>query len=177
VPLLGERDQRREDSARRRAAAARHARPRGVEHAPVAGDEPGIEQGEGELGIALVDLVELRELTDLMADCQSQIPERLQQRIGELLLRPRQPAVEDDEQIDVGVEAERAAPVAANRANRPWRVAAGAGGNLPDEIVHLLGVAGDGVYAAASPEGLGGIFVPRRREHRAGRNDGSSSRQ
>jgi hypothetical protein len=68
--------------------ASRKASTGCLEHALVASDLARIYEREQELGISFVDIIELPQLTNLVADRQAQIPERLQQRVDELLLGP-----------------------------------------------------------------------------------------
>ena len=52
-----------------------------------------------------------------MPDHEARVPERVQQRPEKALVLIAERAVEDDEQIDVGMQAEMASPVAAERGN------------------------------------------------------------
>ena len=86
-------------------------------NARLTGEQPGIEQREQELRIAGFEVLEIGQLADLVADRQAQVPQRMQERLDELLFGRPDRAVEHDEQIEVGVEAEHPPAVAAERAN------------------------------------------------------------
>ena len=79
----------------------------------------------------------------MLSDRQLEVPERLQQRLGESLLGRADGALEDDEQVDVGMQAEQAPSVSPDRADddRRTRVARGVAGQIPDDLVELRRVA------------------------------------
>ena len=88
-----------------------------LEEIEVAGNRPGVEHGEQELGVGDVELVEVRELAHLMADHQLQVPERLQHGVDEALFVPADGGSEQNHQVDIGMQAQRPAAVAAERAD------------------------------------------------------------
>ena len=87
----------------------------------VAGNEPHVEQRQQELGVAHVErgrVDDLGELADVLADGQAEVPERLEQRADEAFVARRHRVLEQDQEIDVRVQAERPAAIAAERADR-----------------------------------------------------------
>ena len=81
-----------------------------------------VEQRQQELGIADVGLVELVELADVMADRQAEVPQRLQQRVDEALLRRRERLLEE-RAADRRRNAERAPAGRSRQARRPTSAA------------------------------------------------------
>ena len=140
-----------------------------LEQPLVAGDQPQVEQRQQELGVAGVGLVELVELADVVADREADVPQRLQQRVDEALLRRRDRLLDDDQQIDIRMQTRRPPAVAAKRADDERRagVLARRFRQLLDDRVDLRGVACLKV-AAAAPGGRGRlVFRTRRRQRRA----------
>ena len=139
-----------------------------LEKALVAGQKADVERREEELGVADVDHVEIGELPHVLSDGQPEIPQRLDDGLDVGLFGARQRALEQQKQIDVRVQAQRAAPVPADRAERDGHggLLARGRGNGAHHVVHALRVALDRLDPAASQPGRGGVLVPRRREHR-----------
>ena len=139
-----------------------------LEEALVAGQKADVERREEELGVADVDHVEIGELPHVLPDGQPEIPQRLDYGLDVGLFGARQRALEQQKQIDVRVQAQRAAPVPADRAERHGHggLLARGRGNGAHHVVHALRVALDRLDPAASQPGRGGVLVPRRREHR-----------
>ena len=110
----------------------------------VAGDRPRIERREQEFGVAGVEIVEVGELTHLVPDHELKIPERLEDGVDEPLLITADAVLEKNHQIDVGMQTQRPAAVAAERTDhqRPRRVDARRIHELLDDFVHPRGVAG-----------------------------------
>ncbi|PYR65862.1 MAG: hypothetical protein DMF88_18280 [Acidobacteria bacterium] len=113
-----------------------------LEHGPRAGHCPRIEQRQQELGIVGLELLEILDVAYLMADDDAEIPERVEKAVDEALLRGTDAIAEEQQQIDVGVQAEMAASIAAERddGNRPV-VGARVGELLADERVDAIRVA------------------------------------
>ena len=107
----------------------------------------------------------------MLADGETEVPERLQQRADEALLARPHRILEQDQQVDVGVEAQRAPAVAAEGADRQG----GAGMDarrfreLLHQRVHAAGEAGLHVPPAAPMPGGGHVFLTSVGEHRARR--------
>ncbi len=112
-----------------------------LEHRAGAGDRPRVEQRQQELGVVGLELAEIIDVAHLVADDDAEVPERVQEAADEALLRRPDAVAEQQQQIDVGVETEVAAPVAAERDDRHRSViGAGVGDQLPDERVDAVRV-------------------------------------
>ena len=134
----------------------------------VAGDRPRIERREQEFGVAGVEIVEVGELTHLVPDHELKIPERLEDGVDEPLLVPADAVLEQNHQIDIGMQTQRPAAVAAERTDhqRPRRVDARRLHELLDDFVHPRGVAGLGFTPASPLPRLERELAPRRGQRR-----------
>ena len=122
-----------------------------LEQIEIAGNRPGVEGGEQELGVADVELVEVGELAHLMSDHQLHVPEGLQHGVDEALFVPADGGAKQNHQVDVRVQAKRPAAVTAERADhqRGGRQCPSRVHELSHHGVHRRGVAGLCVAAAA----------------------------
>ena len=77
--------------------------PHGFEDARLAGEQPRVEERQQEFRIPFVEVLEVRQFTNLVTDGESQIPQRVEQRFDQALLGSADCAVEDHEQVDVRV--------------------------------------------------------------------------
>ncbi len=140
----------------------------------VAGDEADVEQRQEKLDVRQVErrrLRKVREIADVLADGQAEVPERLEQGADEALLARSHRVLEQDQQVDVGVEAQRAPAVSPERADRQ-----GGAGMHPRRFrevlhqrVHAAREAGLHVPPAAPVAGGGRVLVTSVGEHRARR--------
>ncbi len=88
-----------------------------------------------------LEVGELVELAHLVPDHHPDIPERMQERAKEAFLGRADAAVEEHQQIDVGVQAQVAAAVAAERDDRDRTCrSAGLGEEAPQQRVDAVGV-------------------------------------
>jgi hypothetical protein len=94
----------------------------------ISGDRPGVDQRHEKLGVVHFQARELINLTDLVADNETQIPQRVQKRAEQALLRLTQTAAEEHEQIDVRVKTELFPAVPADGNDRDWLFDSGRGG-------------------------------------------------
>jgi hypothetical protein len=142
------------------------SRPEALEERLIAANRPCIEHGQLKLGVADVEIVEIGKLADLMADDELQIPEWLEHGIDETFLLTSDWFFEQDHQVDVGVEAQRSPPVSPERTDDHRRrgVRSRRLDELPDDTVHVGGIAGLGVTAAAPLFRLEREFAPGARE-------------
>ena len=92
-----------------------------VEERARAGDRTRIEERQEKLRIVGLQPAEVVQLTHLMADDDTQIPERVEEAAEELLLLGADAAAEEHEQVDVGLQTEMASAVAAERQHRDLR--------------------------------------------------------
>ena len=99
----------------------------------------GLREQEGR--VADFDRQRFLERAHLMADRQAEIPERMEHALDERLLGRADVAGEDEQQIDVRVRRQRAAPIAAER--RDGHVDRRRGERGPDQaadqVVHVVG--------------------------------------
>ena len=122
----------------------------------VAGNRPRVEHREQEFGVGDVEIGEIGELAHLVADHQLEVPQRLEHGVDEPLLVATDGAVEQNHQIDVGMQTERAAAVAAERTHhqRPRGLCPGRLDQLQHHFVHARGMARLRLAAAAPLPGL-----------------------
>ena len=171
MPFVDELQQRVEELPPVVDGKAAHPRLEPLKEALVAGNEPDVEQGEQELGVAEIELGEVGDLPHVLTDGQPQIPERLEERADEALLARRHRILEEDQQVDVGVEAERSPAVPAERANRHGRAGVRPRGfrELLHQRVDAARVAGLHVAPAAPVPRRGDVFLSGLAKHGAGR--------
>ena len=120
----------------------------------VARNRPRVDQRHQELRVVHLEARELVDLTDLVADDQAEIPERMEDGAEQPFFGLPQMAAEEDEQIDVGVEAELLAAVPADRDDRHRSDRFGSGRGVEDlaeEAVEAFGESRER-RAAAVPE-------------------------
>ena len=146
VALVDERVQRADD-VRVRAGVMERRLEAAVE-LEVARDRPRVDQRHQELGVVHLEARELVDLPDLVADDEAEVPERVQDGAEQPLFGRAEVAAEEDEQIDVGVEAELLAAVPADRDDRDGRHRRGAG-RFPGRVVEDL--ADEAVEAFGEP--------------------------
>src|SRR5262249_17827462 len=114
--------------------------------------------------LRVVDLqaVELVDLPHLVADDEAEIPERMQNRAQRLLFVDTQMAAEKDQEVDVGMEAELTASVAADGDDGDRLLRARRGGkHLPDHRVEAVGEARERRAAAVSAQDVVAQLTPR----------------
>ena len=97
----------------RRGGVKRRGEP--VEQIARAGDRPCVEQRQQELRIVRLERGKVGELAHLVPDDDAEIPERIQEVAKEPLVLRRDRMAEEDQQVDVRVEAEVPAAVPAER--------------------------------------------------------------
>ena len=104
VPLVNQLQQQIQDAAA--VLLPNRAQPRleALEELGIAREETGVEQREQELRIAGIELVELREIANVLADGEAQIPERLEQLADETLVGGGERLLEEDQQVNVGLQ-------------------------------------------------------------------------
>ncbi len=171
VPLLDQRQQRTEDEG----VCGRPMKeaPEALEHRARARHRTRVEQREQELGIVGLELAQVREVAHLVADDDAEVPERIQEIADEALLRRTDAVAEEQQQIDVGMEAQVAAAVAAEREDRHGAVVrARLGEELPDERVHAIRVPLQRAAAAGTARDRRAQFSPGRVERRLQRGAG-----
>ena len=83
----------------------------------IASQRTEIVEREQQLGVVGLDLGEVGDLADVLPDREPEIPKRLQQPADSAFLDGADLAADDDQEVEIGVQAERAAPVAADRAD------------------------------------------------------------
>ena len=107
----------------------------------------------------------------MLTDGQAEVPERLEQRADEAFVARRHRVLEQNQEIDVRVQAERPAPITAERAERERgaRVDAGILGQLLDERVDPAGIAGLDLPTGPAMPGGSGVFLTSVAKHRARR--------
>ena len=133
-----------------------------LEHGARARDGPRVEQREQELRVVGLELLEILDVAHLVPDDHAEVPQRVQEAVDEALLRGADAAAEEQQQIDVGVQAEMAAAVAAERddGHRPV-VRARVGEQLADQRVDAIGVALEGAAAAGAARDRRAQLLPR----------------
>ena len=153
------------------AAQAAHPAVDALEEPLVAGDEADVEQREEKFDVAQVErrrIGEIGELPDVLADGETEIPQRLQQRADEALLARPHRVFEQDEEVDVGVQAERLAAVTAKGTDRHGGAGMDASvfSELLHERIHPAGVSGLDVASAPTVSCRRDVFLPGVAEQR-----------
>ena len=165
VPLVHERDERVNHPrvGSRRVEGGREP----LEERAAAVDGPRVDEGEQKLGIVGLQALEVFDIAHLMAHHEPEIPEWMQQTADEPFFGVADPTAEQQQQVDVGVEAQLAAAVAthghdADRLLRRRRRRK----KLPQQDVEPLGVTLERRTAGLPASGLIAQLAPRRREDR-----------
>ena len=142
-------------------------RSQAIEHQVVGRDLPEIEQREQEFRVRDVGIAEIRELAHVVSERQLEIPQRLQHRPDEPLFGRTDRSAEDDQQIDIRVQAKRLAAVPAERTDghRGRGERAGLLDHQLHHTVHAPGVLRGGGAARPPAPRLPGIVLPSRRQH------------
>ena len=174
VPLVDELQQRIEQPPPVVGAEAPHPAVEPLKEPLVAGDEPHVEERQQEFGVPQVErrrLAEIGQLPDMLADRQPEIPERLEQRADEALVARPHRVLEEDEEVDVGVQAERLPAVSPEGHDRHGRtgVHARVFRQLLHQRVDASGVPGLDVPPSPPVPGGRDVFLPGITEHRARR--------
>jgi hypothetical protein len=166
VPLVDERQEHIHQLGRAGGVAAMNARAHVVEQAHVADEQPDVAERHQVLGIAFVDDIEVGQFTDVMPNGELQIPERLQHRLQKPFFRLPNRAVERNEQVEIGVQAEGAAAVAANRGDDPGggRLRGGATRDVSHESIERSRKTQVSGPAASSRPRVGRVGLARRRQ-------------
>ena len=138
------------------------------EQGGVAGDQAPVEQRDQQLRIVGLELVEVGDLAHVLADGQAEVPQRLEQAADGALLGRGDRTAGDDQQIQVRVQAQRPAPIAADRGDddRGRDAAQHLGREIAHEAVHLIGVVREHRPAGPALPRLGGVLVARGGETR-----------
>ncbi len=94
-----------------------------------------VEQREQEFGVVDFELGEVVDLPDLMADGKAQVPQRMQDGAHASFFGGADPAVEEQQDVDVRVQAELPSSIPAERHDET-----GGGGisRIPDEILEKV---------------------------------------
>ncbi len=130
VTLIDQPEERLEDVGMGRRGVEQPAE--AVEERAHASHWTRIEEREEKLRVVGFQAVEVVQLPHLMADDHAEIPERVKEAAEELLLVRADPAAEEHEQVDVGLQTEMPAAVSAERQDGDLRVGPGhVGEQLP----------------------------------------------
>jgi hypothetical protein len=113
VPLIDELEQRLQNVRVRGRGVEDRAE--AIEQRACTGDRACIEQRQQELGVVGLETIEVVQLAHLMTDDDAKVPQWVQELAEDLLLVGADAATEQDEQVDVGLETEMAAAIAAQR--------------------------------------------------------------
>ena len=138
----------------------------GLEEGRVAREQPRVEQRQQKLRIVVVQVRDLRQLHHLVADGETQVPERVEHRFDDPLFGRADGAVEDEEQIDVGVQAQRPAAIAAERRDRKGRDRRSLRrvDDVANQIVNAPRIPGHGQVPALAGPDLCAVLTARCRE-------------
>jgi hypothetical protein len=133
-----------------------------IEQRRVAGDRPCVEERQQELRVVDFEPGEVADLPDLVADREPRVPHRVQDRADPFFLRLADLAVEEQQDVEVGMQAELTPAIAAERDDearvRRWR----RGVEQPlQELVDRFGKAPQRRSAALAARGRGRQRLPR----------------
>ena len=167
MTLIDQLEERLEDVGVGRGGVKQHAET--VEERARAGDRTRIEERQEKLRIVGLQPAEVVQLTDLMADDDTQIPERVEEATEELLLIGTDAAAKEHEQVDVGLQTQMASAVPAERQHRDLRVRPRhVGEQLAEHGIHTIGIALERGATAGTPQRvrleLGSSGIERRHE-------------
>jgi hypothetical protein len=139
VPLVHEFDERVADPNGQIGGRLGGPTPKLREERLVAGYDARIQERHLKLDVIGIDFGEIRQLSNVVPDGQLQIPKRLQDRVYYARFFPLNAALEQDQQVDIRVQAERTTTVPADRANHERLSGVPARGldELPDNRIHL----------------------------------------
>ena len=113
VALVDQREQRAQDERVRLGLVKHRAEP--LEHRARARDRTRVEQRQQELRIVGLEPLKILDVAHLVTDDDAEIPQRVEKRVDEPLFGGADAAAEEQQQIDIRVEAEVPAAVAAER--------------------------------------------------------------
>jgi hypothetical protein len=119
----------------------------------VARDRPRVDQCHEELGVVHLEAGELVDLPDLVAHHEAEIPERVQDGAEQPLFGLAKMAAEEDEEVDVRMQAQLLAAVPADRDDRHRRHGLGSGRRIEN-------VAEEPIEAFGEPRERGATAVP-----------------
>ena len=117
-------------------------------------------------GLSASSLTEVVELPHLVADHDADVPERVQERPQEPLLGGADAPAEQHEQIDVGMEAEMTAPVAAEREDDHALGRRAVRKQLPQHRVDAIRIALERAPSTGAAPDVGRQFRARRGQRR-----------
>ena len=140
MTLIDELEERLQNVGVRRRGVKQDAE--AVEQRSHASDRPRVEQRQQELGVVGLETIEVVQLANLMADDDAEVPERIEEAAQELLFIGADAAAEQNEQIDVRLQAEMPPAIATERQDRDLRVGRGdVGEELPQHRIDAIGIA------------------------------------
>ena len=138
-----------------------------LEERAAAVDGSRVDEGEQKLGIIGLQALEVFDIAHLMAHHEPEIPEWMQQTAHEPFFGVADPTAEQQQQVDVGVEAQLAAAVATHGHDADRLLRRRSRRNkLPQQDVEPLGVTLERRPAGLPASGLIAQLAPRRREDR-----------
>jgi hypothetical protein len=126
-------------------AAVVKQRTKSIEQDTEPGNRTRIEQRQLKFRIIGFESRELVEFPHLMSDHDAEIPERVQERTQELLLRRPDATTEQDQQVDIRMQTQMPPAITAEREHHELvRRAACVGKQLPQHGVDTIGVPFEG---------------------------------
>ena len=135
-----------------------------LEQACIAVEMAGVGERDQIFRVVGVGLPEIRDFPHVMPDVEAQVPQRVQHRLQETLVGGADRPAEQEQQVDVGVQAQLPSAVAAHGHDRHRRVGlfARCAVDLTDDPVDLSGVARQALAAPARGQRVGLQFFARR---------------
>src|SRR5262245_4771265 len=139
MTIVDERDERAQDKRVRLGLMEQRAE--SLENRARSCNGTRVEQGQEKFRVVALQFAEVVDVANLVPDDDTEIPERIQEAVDEPLFRGPNAAAKEQQQVDVGVQAQMTATVATEGDNgqRPV-VTAGVGEQLANQRVHAVGV-------------------------------------
>jgi hypothetical protein len=160
VAVVDERDERAQDKCVRLGLMEKRAET--LKHRPRPGDGTRVEEREEKLRIVPLQLAEVLDVANLMPHYDTEIPEGIQEAVDEPFFRGPDAAAKQQQQVDVGMQAEMTPAVASKGDNgqRPI-VDACVGEQLSNERIDPVGIVLERRAAARSTRDGRAQFLPR----------------
>ena len=130
-----------------------------IEQIPRPGDRSRVEQCQQKLGVVFLEPREITQLADLVTNHHAEVPQGMEKTAKKPFVIPGDGLPEQDQQVDVGMEAQMPASVAAERQDRhrPGRRRR-FGVQLPQDRVDTIRISLEGPPPAGAPPDIGTDF-------------------
>ena len=133
-----------------------------LEHRARTRDGTCVEQRQEELRVVGLELLKIIDVAHLVTDDHAEIPQRVEKPVDETLLGGADAAAEEKQEIDIRVQAQVPAAVAAERDDGDRTViGTRVGKELADQGVDAIGISLEGAAPAGAARNRGAQLLPR----------------